>query len=34
MSDLPLRVGAVPNQGLRSNNEDRLLIDLQKGLIL
>jgi protein phosphatase len=34
MSDLALRVGAVSNQGLRSNNEDRLLIDLQKGLFL
>jgi PPM family protein phosphatase len=34
MPELGVRVGAVSNQGLRSNNEDRLLVDLQKGLFV
>ena len=34
MADFVLRVGGLSNQGLRSNNEDRLLIDAEKGLFL
>jgi PPM family protein phosphatase len=34
MSELVFRYGAVSNQGLRSNNEDRLLVDVQKGLFV
>src|ERR1700677_3166306 len=34
MSELAVRVGSVSNQGLRSNNEDRLLVDLQRGLFV
>jgi protein phosphatase len=34
MSNLAVRAGGVSNQGLRSNNEDRLLIDAQKGLFV
>ena len=34
MADLVLRIGAISNQGLRSNNEDRLLVDLPRGLFV
>ncbi|HEX3315119.1 MAG TPA: protein phosphatase 2C domain-containing protein, partial [Gemmataceae bacterium] len=34
MSDFVLRVGSRSAQGIRPNNEDRFIVDLEKGLFM